>query len=235
MLYTFRLSCPLKGPLPTHSQFILFFQENVHKNGKPCNAHYHGLIESPLTLNKLRHQQKKMFDFFFNIKLKGNEMYQLKQCNPADIDKIYRYFYKGLLQNPIESIHITPENISIYQISPHTDPEKRDFCTRYWAEYSSIKKKINFKSNKSKMITYVKEQLENQEYTHFPNGGDFYHDYEMIVSAATLEYYRINELTLNKFQFVSNVQTICLLLQDIFTDNDYGETKISQWFPKIQQ
>ena len=238
MYYTFRLSLSNLSPLAKqqwHSQtFEIFFSEGIHKNGTPCDTHYHGLLRSQDSLNKVRNQLKKRFDFFHGIKIKGNKMYQLKETPVTDLDKILRYFFKGLLQNPIESINIPPENQSIYYVSNKNPTEQRDYCTRYWSEYDKLKKKVSFKSNKSKMIDFVKEQLEKDNLKYC--SADYSHEFEKRVGYILMDYYQKNELTLNKFQFISNVQTICLLLQDLFMDNsnDYGNSKITQWFPHFQ-
>lgn len=244
-MYTFRYTPPMPSPplsvnvIKDQSVdmpgFKMFFKEKIDKKGSPVAHHYHGLYidhtpQKPedireVCLKDARASIKYLFKKM-KVNLVGNKMYQLKAIKKDDLHKVLRYFHKGYLMNPIAKIHLPPENLSEYVVNCNNPSESRQFCTQYWETFMVLKKKVNFQNSKAKMIEYIKDTIPKQLYTDY--------DFEKIIAEELMIYYQVNTLTLNRFQFMSNVQTIANALSKEFMGSSeaYGQCKISQWLIK---
>ena len=231
-LYTYRFSPAIDSDtdklssfLKNCSLFAIIFTEQCNKRGHQVPLHYHGLIRtSQFDLKTLRSRVKSLFKTY-GINLKGNAMYQLKIAPEDEYQKIMRYFHKGFLHHPLDSINI--QFTSNYLRTFIDELEQHRLCKEYWQQFQQLKLHHTTKTDIKTLVQHINDRIQF-------NTDDTPLEFQMKVADLLYEYSYEHNCIINKYQFTSKVTTICAHIAKIRELTSYKQFLLDDWIlPKF--
>lgn len=144
------------------NKMIIASETYSPKKKKDVPLHYHGVINTSLTISSIRKTIRKYQEKTKDTE--GNRSYSLKDCQKGSstIDAALRYTCKG--QSP------DFKTVKIVSSKGYPEKEIKLFHKSYWEQYYALKKKVGTKGKP--IFVQVYHTLQDADFENFQNTDD---------------------------------------------------------------